>query len=352
VRAGGDLDARFQPVVDLVGRLGHVLVRRQVVFLPADLRRKHPLAVDGDLELVRKLEPDHVADDVTEEEDGEFVFGVLRKLVLEEQTAAGAERQPFDVFLLRIVWRNAVAEPHDVGIRAEREAADLSRGRKVLLQQRRRYAQHAGDVVETVTLIVCRKQRGHVNLEIEQVADGVAVLGAVQTVYRFVPRVGVLERLRVERGFERGDEGLERLLVWTGHALRRHHPPAQLGQRPLPELGVCRRLGRTDAIERHAARFCAIVMAGDAVLLDDCLVRPCRRRNRCRARRWSRGGFGRCRCRRGTLSEVEGAIRAYVMGRCRQERESTTDEQPRATLNHALELPLNIPIATPAEGEL
>ena len=116
VRPGFHLDPRLQPLVDLVGGLRHVAVGREVVGLAAHLHQEHALAVDGDLELVRELQAGHVADDVAEEEDGELVLGVLREVVPEEQAAARAERQPFDVIFLRVVRRNPISCADDIGV--------------------------------------------------------------------------------------------------------------------------------------------------------------------------------------------------------------------------------------------
>ena len=78
----------------------------------------------------------------------------------------------------------AEGQAHDVGVGADRQAADLARGRQILLEQRRRDAQHAGLVVEPVALVVGRQQVGDVHVQVQQVADGIAVLGAVQAVHR------------------------------------------------------------------------------------------------------------------------------------------------------------------------
>ena len=89
-RTGLHEGALLEPLVDLVRRRGHGQIGRAVVFLAADLRHEHALAVDADLDLVRELQAGQVADDVAEELDAEFVLGILREVVFEEQAAAGA----------------------------------------------------------------------------------------------------------------------------------------------------------------------------------------------------------------------------------------------------------------------
>ena len=109
VRPGLDVHARLQPLVDRVGRLRHVRVAtRRLSSSPPTCAMNTRSPSIADLELVRELQPGHVADDVAEEVDAELVLGILREVVAEEQAAARAERQALDVILLRVVRRNAV----------------------------------------------------------------------------------------------------------------------------------------------------------------------------------------------------------------------------------------------------
>ena len=88
-----------------------------------------------------------------------------------EHAAAGAERQSFDVVVLRRVFRRAVDDQRRRRRLADRQAADLPRRRHVGLDQRRRDAERAGDVVEAVRRVVVRQVLRRVDVEIEQVAD-------------------------------------------------------------------------------------------------------------------------------------------------------------------------------------
>ena len=67
---------------------------------------------------------------------------------------------------------------------ADRQAADLHRRGDVALNQRRRHGERLGDVVEALARAVGRQQRVHVDVEREQIADRVGVLGAVQPMQR------------------------------------------------------------------------------------------------------------------------------------------------------------------------
>jgi hypothetical protein len=156
----------------------------------------------------------------------------------------------------------------EAGVVADRQAADRARGADVLLEQRRRDLEHAGDVVEAVALVVGRQQFGDVDVEMKKVAYRVAVLRAVETVYRLVTRIRLADRLPIERVLERRGECLERRVIGTRHALRRHHPAAQLEHHLLPRFRARRGVVRVETGQRQAAGLQAIAVAGDAVLLD------------------------------------------------------------------------------------
>jgi hypothetical protein len=69
------------------------------------------------------------------------------------------------------------------------------------LHQRRRHAQHIGDVVEAVARIVARQHRGRVDGEIEQIANRVGVLGPVETMEDGRARIRRCNRRAIERRF-------------------------------------------------------------------------------------------------------------------------------------------------------
>ena len=73
---------------------------------------------------------------------------------------------------------------------ADRHPRDARRRRGVRLEQRRRDRQRAGDVVEAVARVVRRQQRRDVDLEVEQVANRVGVLGPIQPVQHHRARAG------------------------------------------------------------------------------------------------------------------------------------------------------------------
>ena len=102
--------------------------------LAARLQReqRHALAVNGDLKLVRVREADAAVAfplNAAEQVDCDFVGAVARKVVLHEQAAARSERQPVDMVVLRLGFRDAVLPDGGRGERAaERFAAYLACG--------------------------------------------------------------------------------------------------------------------------------------------------------------------------------------------------------------------------------
>ena len=161
---------------------------------------------------------------------------------------------------------------------AHGQAADLARGRQVLLEQRRRDAQHAGDVVEPVALIVGGQQIGDVDFEVEQVANRVAVFGPVQPMDRLDAGIGCCRAWRracLERDDERFSVGSSGRGIPCGGIM----PPCSLTT-PSPRSRHARRLRRIDAVEGHAAGLGAIVVAAGAVLLNERLIRKRRGRRR------------------------------------------------------------------------
>ena len=204
VRPGLHRHARPQPAVERLLRLREVRVRQLVVFGAADRRHEDTRAVDADLQLVRPLEAGHVADDVLQQDDVEFVGGVEREVVPHEDAAARPERQAFDVIVLGAIGRHSVDRADRRRRRiADGQRADPARGGQILLEQRRRDLQDIGDVVEPVRLVVGRQERRRVDVEREHVAHGGGIFGTVQPVERRAAWVGLCERDAIDRPFER-----------------------------------------------------------------------------------------------------------------------------------------------------
>ena len=123
----------------------------------------------------------------------EHVLGVERKVVFHRHAGARVEGQVVVQLLVARPLVGIALRVVDLFDRFQREiadgqAADLARGRHVLVEQRRRRRQHRRDVVEPVAGIVDRQPFTGTHIHGKQIADGVAVLGAIQAMHRRAAR--------------------------------------------------------------------------------------------------------------------------------------------------------------------
>ena len=160
---------------------------------------------------------------------------------------------------------------------AHGKAADLRGRRDVALDECRRDTKHVGNVVEPSRRIVWRQQCADVDVEREDIADDVAVLGAVQAVERRGARIQSACGSRVERGFESGRERLPCRRRRLRSAVRRHDPRAQLAHDLLPHLGVTVDVQQVDCVEREPPGVCPRVMTAETVLLYESRIGRCSR---------------------------------------------------------------------------
>ena len=108
------------------------------------------------------------------EADLHFVLGVDGEGVAERFAAAGAEGKAVEVLLLGEIGREIEGfAAGSAGGNADGEAADFAGGGEVAFEQRGREVAD-GDVVEAVAGFVGGKQGGDVDIDGEEVADGVA----------------------------------------------------------------------------------------------------------------------------------------------------------------------------------
>ena len=123
-----------------------------------------------------------------------------------------------------------------------------------------------------------------IDVELEQVLDGARVLGAIQALERAAAGIRIGLRVRIDRGLERANETLIDRRLGPRHARRRHHARLQLADHALGDVGFLADLGDVERRERQTAGaiLVAIVVATDAVLLDETVViRGRRRRSNC-----------------------------------------------------------------------
>ena len=119
-----------------------------------------------------------------------------------------------------------------------RSAADFRGRRDVGFDQRGRGRQRAGVVVEPEALVLGGEEVARVDLERDEVADGVGVLGPVQPVNRRPAGVGRTARLIIYGGLDPGGDGGGGPDVRARGAGGRHRAAAQLAGDLLPDLGL------------------------------------------------------------------------------------------------------------------
>src|SRR6185295_346871 len=108
--------------------------------------------------------------------DAKEVLAVLRKIVLDQQTPPSAERQPFDVLVLtQCLWNAKLVGFWNRKGTAKRRSTDFQRSGQVVLQQRLVQLEDTGNIVETVTRVVSRQQRAHIDLDGQQIPDDVLI---------------------------------------------------------------------------------------------------------------------------------------------------------------------------------
>jgi len=84
----------------------------------------------------------------------------------------------------------------------------------------------------------------------------------------------------VERSFKVGDERLHRSVIRLASPRRRHHSTAKLADSAFPDGAVFGDVGDIHRVEHQPGCFCALVVARNAVLIQQCLLRSDLRRCR------------------------------------------------------------------------
>ena len=238
---------------------------------PLDRERRHRQPVKQQLHRVQvpASQSADVAGTVARQPDLDVVLAVLRERIGGRQAPACPDRQTGDMFFLRRVGRHA----NDVALQrrlraAHRQPADLLRRGNVAIEQRRGQVADV-DVVEAVARFVGRQQRPGVDVERQQIPDGVLILGAVEA----PQRLGAA-RIRRRRGrlVERRLQPRRQRAAVSGRRLRprrrRHRAGAQLAHRLFPGFGALVHVGDIEPLQRQTGGFEPIVVAGHAVLIE------------------------------------------------------------------------------------
>ena len=259
--------------------VGLALVRSQVEDRAPDL----PLAVGADLELghaapvephLKPVAPLQSLDGVAVgplQRHPDLVLAVHREVVPRCEAAPRAER---------VQLAHPVVLPQHRGRRvaggrlADRRAADgelrdLAGGEHVALEERGRQRQHVGDVVEPVALVVGRQQLPAVDLQREQIADRVGVLGAVEAVDRLGARVRIRPRGRVDLVFHPVDEPDVGRVVGPRAPRGRHLAGAELADDLLPGLRPRADVHQVERFQGQSRRPQPVAVAGGAVAVQE-----------------------------------------------------------------------------------
>jgi hypothetical protein len=174
------------------------------------------------------------------------------------------------------------------------QSADLAGGGQIGIEQRRRHRQHAGVVVEPIRGVVAGEPGGHIDVEREQVADGMLILGTIQPVEgRRTTRVRVGRSRLVQSTLERSNQVDVGRFIGSLGADRWHRAGLQFSQYLFPHLGIGARVGRVDPVQREPGREASVVVTAHAVLVEQCLL--ARHRGLGLTTRRRRSGFGRDR---------------------------------------------------------
>ena len=203
------------------------------------------------------------------------VVAVGRKVVAERHAAARSEWQivadPFR--LIAVGWHVDRFRCRKSSRPPQRHLTDFRRGSEISLGQRRRERQRVGVVVEPVARDVCRQHRRGVDFDGEQIADGVRIFPAVQTLQRGPPGIHMFGSLAIELGLEPGDQARRGGLIRPCASDRRHRPRPDLANDLFPFLGVRTHVCQIQRVEREPARLQALVVAGGAVFGENGLLR-------------------------------------------------------------------------------
>ena len=303
VRTGRDGNADFEP---RVGRV-HVLFECRIALGVANPALRHrpasgfstdrePLdqrAIDPAVDLMRLPHPQDVAVQLPFQPDFDLVVAAEWKVITDRGAALRSERQVVaHAPVLHEQPRDVEILYHRLDAHADREPADLARGADVAVEEGRRHRQHARHVLEAFLIrLVGPEHRRRVDLEREQIADGVHIFAAVQSMDRDAARVRMARGGLVERFLERRDHRLVGRPVGTRRTGRRHLAGAQLADDFLPGFGRLVHTVGINPFERQPGGLQPFVVAHHTVLIDvGSRFRGCGRRlnSRCAGHRRKR----------------------------------------------------------------
>ena len=250
-----------------------VRLRRAETAAANPVDQPQPLAIEQDLELLAGHGPESGRRHVVAEDrrHRDRVLPIGGEDVFDQDAATRPERQAFDVVVLRRVFRRAIHDQPRRRRLPDCEPADFSGRVHVRLDERRRDAKRAGDVVEPMRGIVGRQIDARIDVEREDVADRVGVLRPIQAMEAGRRRVS--DRRAIQFVFEIRDEAVVGGFVRSAGVGGRHHAGAQLPHDQFPLVRVLADARRIKVVERQlpgrflAGGLCALIVASDAVAI-------------------------------------------------------------------------------------
>ena len=151
---------------------------------------------------------------------------------------------------------------------ADRQAADFLRGRDVAVEERRRQVADR-HVVEAVTTLIGRQERCGVDIESQQVSDGVLILGPIQAAERVrATRIRSGGGRRIERCFQPYQQRAPVVLGKLWHVGRRHGARVHLAHDLFPDFGCSTGVGDVDPVQPQVRSLEPFVVARDAVPIE------------------------------------------------------------------------------------
>ena len=134
------------------------------------------------------------------QERPEIIFPVTREILLHQNTTAGVEGHS-----LALPDRLALGRGITIGngrriAFADSQLTDAARHLEIALKQQRRHGKRVGDIVEAIRDGVARQIAGIWEINVQQIADSVAIFDAIETADDGLSHHRLLSRRRIQIG--------------------------------------------------------------------------------------------------------------------------------------------------------
>ncbi len=188
----------------------------------------------------------------------------------DEHTATSSKGQALNVTVLgKPAWSRIRDLRRDQRTIAHGPPADFHRGGHVALNKRRRNSQGIRDIVKPFGGIIRRKKCRDIHVKREQIADHVGVFGPIEPMQRRSSRIGAESRVTVDARFEFGGKGIQRRPLRPASTAGRHHARSDFAYDLLPDRRIFPNMLEVHCVEGESGGFCPLVVAGNAVLIEE-----------------------------------------------------------------------------------